>query len=180
MSSHISLNSTHRLVWVALMAALISVGGMIVIPVGPVPISLQTMFVALAGLLLGPIHGLLAVCLFLGAGAVGLPVFAGGKAGLGVILGPTGGYLAAFILTSVIYGLAGGRKRKPLWVTAALCLCAAVLTYVLGGLRLASVMEITAVKALMLGALPFFIGDVFKIGVAVSAYHFLQRRNLLP
>lgn len=178
--SHMPLSSTHRLVWVALMAALICVGGMIIIPIGPVPISLQTMFVAMAGLLLGPIYGFLSVCLFLGAGAIGLPVFAGGKAGLGVLLGPTGGYLAAFILTSAIYGLAGGRKRKPLWLTIILCLCAAFLTYFLGSIRLAFIMDISTPKALILGALPFFVGDVLKIGVALSAYRFLQRRNMIP
>ena len=177
---YMSLTSTHRLVWVALMAALISVGGMIVIPIGPVPISLQTMFVALAGLLLGPLHGFLAVALFLGAGVIGLPVFAGGKAGLGVLLGPTGGYLAAFLLTAFIYGLAGGRARKPLWLTVILCLCALLLTYVLGSLRLAFVIDVSAAKALALGALPFFIGDVFKISVAISAFRFLQRKRLVP
>lgn len=178
--SHISLVSTHRIVWIALMAALISVCGMLIIPIGPVPISLQTMSVALTGLLLGPVHGFLAGCLFLGAGAIGLPVFAGGKAGLGVLLGPTGGYIAAFVLTTIIYGFAGGHRHKPLWITVLLCLCAVFFTYILGSIRLAYVMDVSVTNALILGALPFFIGDIIKIGIAISAYRFLQRRNLIP
>lgn len=76
------------------------------IPVGPlgVPITLQTMAVALAGLLLGPWRGLLAVLLYLLLGFAGLPVFAGGGSGLGVLVRATAGYLLAFPLAAFVTG----------------------------------------------------------------------------
>ncbi|MGB8933246.1 MAG: biotin transporter BioY, partial [Anaeromyxobacteraceae bacterium] len=87
------LAATHRLVWTALLAACIAVGGWLQLPIGPVPITLQPLFILIAGYLLGPARGAAAVALYVLAGVLGMPVFAGGKAGLGVLLGPTGGYL---------------------------------------------------------------------------------------
>ena len=66
------------------------------LPISPVPITLQILGVMLAGLLLGPQLGTMAVCLYLIAGISGLPVFAGGAAGIGVLMGPSGGYLLGF------------------------------------------------------------------------------------
>lgn len=74
------------------------------IPVGPVPITLQTFAVMLAGAVLGARRGFLAVLLYLALGAIGLPVFSGGAAGLGVFAGPTVGYLVAFPFAALLTG----------------------------------------------------------------------------
>jgi len=81
----------HRLVWLALCAALMAVGSYVSIPVGAVPFTMQTFFVMLAGLILGPVRAPLAAALFVAAGLLGLPIFVGGRSGLAVLLGPTGG-----------------------------------------------------------------------------------------
>jgi biotin transport system substrate-specific component len=74
-------------------------------PLAPnVPITLQTLWVYLAGVVLGPVWAGVAFTLYLLAGLIGLPVFAGGNAGLGVILGPTGGFLIGFPLAAMIIG----------------------------------------------------------------------------
>lgn len=93
----------------ALMAALMAAGALFHLSLGPVPFTLQDMCVALAGLVLGPRHGLYAVGLYILAGCAGLPVFSGGRAGLGHLIGPTGGYLAGFLLLAFCAGL-GGRS----------------------------------------------------------------------
>ena len=97
-----------RTVQASLFAALIAAGAFLAVPIGPVPIVLQNMFVLLAGLLLGPRWGLAGVGIYLLAGAIGLPVFAGGTGGIGRMLGPTGG---------VSPGLSAGgldrRHREP-------------------------------------------------------------------
>jgi biotin transport system substrate-specific component len=74
-------------------------------PLAPnVPITLQTLWVYLAGIVLGPLWAGVAFTLYLLAGLVGLPVFAGGNAGLGVLLGPTGGFLVGFPLAAMTIG----------------------------------------------------------------------------
>ena len=88
----------HKLVLASLMAALIAVGGYLAIPIGPVPIVLQNLFVLVAALLLGSKWGSAAVAVYLLAGACGLPVFAGGGGGLGHLFGPRGGYLFGFLV----------------------------------------------------------------------------------
>lgn len=92
---------------VAVFAGVIAAFSLIgALPIGlfGVPITLQTMAVALAGLLLGPWRGLLATGLYLVLGFAGLPVFAGGGAGLGVLVGPSAGYLLAFPLAAFVTG----------------------------------------------------------------------------
>ncbi|MDD7427201.1 MAG: biotin transporter BioY, partial [Sutterella sp.] len=100
------MDRIRRLAYAAEFAALFGLASFFVIPVGPVPITLQVLLIAFAGLFLGPRTALSAVILYLLAGAVGLPIFAGGKAGLGVLFGPSGGYLVGFLFLAFIAGLA--------------------------------------------------------------------------
>ncbi len=92
---------------VAVFAALIAVLSLTpaITIAGPVPITLQTLGVALAGLALGPLRGLLAVLLYLVVGFAGLPVFAGGAAGLAVLGKPSAGYLLSFPIAALVAGL---------------------------------------------------------------------------
>ena len=84
-------------VFASLLAALMAAGAYLSIPIGPVPIVLQNMFVLLAGLLLGSRWGLAGVAAYFLTGLCGLPVFAGGLGGIGRIVGPTGGYLIGYL-----------------------------------------------------------------------------------
>lgn len=92
---------------VAVFAALIAVLSLTpaITIAGPVPITLQTLGVALAGLTLGPLRGFLAVLLYLVVGFAGLPVFAGGAAGLAVLGKPSAGYLLSFPIAALVAGL---------------------------------------------------------------------------
>lgn len=76
------------------------------VPVGPlgVPITLQTLAVALTAMILGPWRGFLATALYVAVGLAGLPVFAGGASGLGVLAKPSAGYLLAFPLAALVIG----------------------------------------------------------------------------
>lgn len=91
-------------VWVSAFAALTFAGARIVIPTLPVPMTLQTSFVLLAGALLGPRLGALSQLVYLAVGALGAPVFAAGG-GWGYFAGPTGGYLVGFPLGAWLCGL---------------------------------------------------------------------------
>ncbi len=175
------LGAIHRLVWTALLAACIAVGAWLQLPIGAVPITLQPLFVFLAGYLLGPASGAAAVALYVAAGVLGLPVFAGGKAGLGVLLGPTGGYLVGFILGAGVTGLAAPRGAPLGWVRGVLAGAAAVaVAYLVGAARLAQVLHFDARKAIAVGVAPFIAFDAVKIAVALVIARHLRARGLAP
>ena len=158
----------------ALMAAAVFVGS-IPIPFSPVPISLGVIVVYLAGLYLGPYWGAFSLLLYLTAGAVGLPVFAERAAGLGVLVGDSAGYLwsypiAALLIGSVVHwrseaGDPADLSRPVLVVTL---LAALTVIYLLGAAWLGYVLELSPVKALELGVVPFIPGDLIKIAAVVA------------
>jgi biotin transport system substrate-specific component len=108
------MNSFFRPVLSALFAALIVVGAYVAIPFVPVPLVLANFFVILAGLILGPVWGGAAVAVYLVLGIVGLPVFAGGKGGFAVLLGPTGGFLLGYLAAAVAGGFVARGLRDLL------------------------------------------------------------------
>ena len=95
---------TTKLVTCALFAALTAILSQIAIPIGPVPINLATFSVFFAGALLGAKAGALSQLVYLLLGIVGLPVFSMFRGGPGVLLGPTGGYLAGYVLAAFLVG----------------------------------------------------------------------------
>jgi biotin transport system substrate-specific component len=154
----------------ALFAALISVGAYLAFPVpgSPVPIVLQNMFVMLAALLLGPAWGALAVAMYLGLGALGLPVFSAGTGGLARFMGPTGGFLLSYIPAAVAMGLLGGRGKRKIWRLAAASAAGIIIVYGLGIPWLRHAIKGSWAKAFAIGFLPYIGFDVLKAIVASS------------
>jgi len=164
------MDSTQQLramVYASLMAALTAVGAYIAIPIGPVPIVLQNLFVMLTGLLLGSRWGLISIGIYLLAGAVGLPVFAGGTGGIGKFLGPTGGYLIGFAAAVYLIGLISERGRGSVVVDVLAMLAGSLVIYALGVGWLKVVTSMSLAKAASVGMLPFLIGDALKIAAAI-------------
>lgn len=96
---------TQKLVLAALFAALLAVSGQLSIPIGPVPITLQTLVVMLTGAILGARWGAASVFVWILLAAVGVPVLSGGSGGLAALFGPTGGYIFGFLISSFVIGL---------------------------------------------------------------------------
>jgi biotin transport system substrate-specific component len=150
----------------SLLAALTAVGAYLFIPIGPVPIVLQNMFVFLAGLLLGSRWGLASVAVYLLAGLCGLPVFAGGTGGLGRFFGPTGGFLLGYLPAVFLIGAIAERKSgRMAWDVVAMVLGSAAL-YACGVAWLKVVTGLSLAKAAAVGMLPFLPGDALKIAAA--------------
>lgn len=106
------MNSKIRdMVLIGLFAALVAVGAFIKVPIGPVPFSLQFLFVVLAGLMLGSKKGAIAVSIYVAIGLIGLPVFTKGG-GFGYVFQPTFGYLLGFIGCAFLVGLTSERMKK--------------------------------------------------------------------
>ena len=89
---------------ISLFATLTAVGAFISIPLYPVPLTLQTLFTLLAAMVLGSVMGALSQIIYVLLGVIGLPVFAGFKAGIGILFGPTGGFLLGFIISAYVIG----------------------------------------------------------------------------
>jgi biotin transport system substrate-specific component len=156
--------SLRGLVYASLFGALTAVGAYIIIPLPPGPITLQTLFMGLAGTLLGARLGAASQVVYLFLGIIGLPVFAGGKAGLGVLFGPTGGYLIGFVVAAFVIGKLTALKARPGFAWLCLSLVAGtLLLYALGVFQLSLVARLSPQKALAVGLLPFLAGDAVKI-----------------
>jgi len=162
--------SIEKLRWIvlaSLMAALTAAGAYIHVPIGPVPIVLSTLFVLLSGLLLGSRWGMASMSLYLLVGAIGMPVFAGGKGGLAHFFGPTGGYLFGYVLASCLTGLIAERSRGILILEILSVVVGSLAIYSLGVPWLKMVTQMSWPKTFMLGMVPFLVGDGVKASVAL-------------
>ena len=137
----------------------------VVVPFSPVPVTGQTFAVLMAGALLGRRRGALCVLAYIIEGAAGLGVFAMGRAGVGVLFGPTGGYLVGFVAGAYIVGLLAERGWDRRVGTTVLAMVLGNLAlYAFGLLWLGCLIGVSGVLAV--GLYPFLIGDALKIVLA--------------
>ena len=159
-----------RLLLIALMAAVICVCAWITVP-SPVPFTLQTFAVFLTALLLGGCDGTAAVFLYICIGAAGVPVFSGFQGGVGVLAGPTGGYIVGFLAIPLLYWLVSRFSRTRL--AAALSLAGGLLLcYLAGTVRFLFATdgwnaENGIGNALLLCVVPFLLPDALKLALAL-------------
>ncbi len=134
------------------------------VPIGPVPVTLQTLAVLLIGAVYGWRLGLATVLLYLFEGAIGLPVFAGGG-GLAYLVGPTGGFLVGFAAAAALIGwlVERGAGRSPQTLFLAM-LAGDALIFLVGFAWLTSLFG--PATAWTAGVMPFVLGDLFKVTIA--------------
>ena len=149
------------------------------LPWTPVPITLQTFFVSLAGATLGPVLGPASQGLYLAVGAAGVPVFAGGLGGLAYLLGgPTTGYLLGFVPATVCTGWLIRRREAPGILWTMLSMAAGTLTvYACGVAWLVWSLNLSLATALAQGLLPFLLGDAVKLCAAAGLVRGARRRT---
>ena len=153
---------SHLVSLTAAFVALIAVGGWVSLPVPPIPFTLQTFFVLLAAVVMGR-YAVLPVSVYLLLGIMNMPVFHNGLAGIGVLMGPTGGYLVGFIPAALVGGFAYEQENR---IIRAGGIVAATLTIYLFGITWMSYSTGMALsQAILLGVVPFIIGDSLK-GIA--------------
>ena len=146
-------------------------------PLSPgIPVTLQVLGVFLAGIMLGPVWGSGAVGLYLAAGAIGVPVFAGGSAGLGhLIASPTFGYLWSYPVAAGVIGLLvhGGVDLREyneagLGRLVGSMVVGTLIIYAMGTVGFAVIQSIGLVEAFMLSAVAFIPVEAVKIAAAVG------------
>ncbi|MCX7714249.1 MAG: biotin transporter BioY [Clostridia bacterium] len=161
---------TKDLLLCAIFAAIIAVMSQISLPIGAVPFSMGIFGVMLCCVVLGAKRGMISVLVFILLGVVGLPVFAGFKAGLPVLAGPTGGYIIGYVFMSLIIGgvsnVFKGRKRQTIIVYFFACVVGTAVCYTLGTAQFMVVANKSLQNSLSLCVLPFILPDLIKCAVA--------------
>jgi len=164
--------SIRGMIYASMFGALTAAGAYMAIPLPLVPMTLQTLFLYIAAGLLGGSLGALSQVIYLILGIIGLPVFAGGKTGIGVLIGPTGGYLIGFVIAAYVIGRMVALKKKPdfLWLVLSMAL-GLIIIYLFGLAQLTIVADLSLKKSLLAGTGGglYLVGDVVKVIVAAVA-----------
>lgn len=150
----------------ALFAVLLAVGAFIKIPISIVPITLQTLFVVLAGLLLGKKRATVSVLLYIIIGLIGLPVFSSGG-GLGYIIHPTFGYLLGFLLAAYVIG-ALSENGKSFIQLCIIAVFGMLLIYLCGFLYFYFIQNIYFGKGITFGWMFYYLFLVYLPGDLIS------------
>jgi biotin transport system substrate-specific component len=171
-------SALRKVLGVSLFVCLTALGAFVRIPLPwtPVPVTLQSFFVLLSGLVLGGTLGVVSEVAYLAIGALGFPLFAGAAGGPAVLAGPTGGYLMAFPIAAWFVGRIGHGENAA-WLRTLVALIAGILVvYLIGVFQLTIVLHSNWLKGIQLGALPFLPGDALKITAALGIYQGLRSR----
>ena len=165
--------------YIALAVALVTVSAWISVPVGAVPVTLQTFAVCFIGALFGWKRGIFAILVYVFMGLLGIPVFAGFKAGAAALFGPTGGYIFGFFFAALMPALA---KLIPVKRKAARCalfyaanILGLAVCYLFGTVWFVLMYQCTVGYALALCVLPFLLPDAVKLLVAALLAVRLER-----
>jgi biotin transport system substrate-specific component len=157
------LQRSRIIAYSAAFIGLIALGSWISLPIGNIPFTLQTLFVLLAGIVMHR-YGAIPVLLYVILGILGLPLFHNGMAGIGVLLGPTGGYLIGFIFAGLIAGLAYEHTSRIIRISG--LVFATFVIYLFGLAWLMYSLNLGFVAAVITGVIPFIPGCAIKVAVA--------------
>jgi len=162
-----------KMIIIALFTGIIGILAQITIPLPLVPITGQTLAIGLAATILGSRHGTLSIILYIIIGAIGVPVFAQMSAGLGIIFGPTGGFIIGFIPTAYIIGAYLEKTSFTIPNAIISNIIGMFVTLLFGTIWLKYVADLSWTSALISGFAPFIIVGIIKailagwIGVVV-------------
>jgi biotin transport system substrate-specific component len=161
--------------WIAGFAAATALSARLEIPHDPVPFTLQTMVVLLAGAFLGARNGAVSQLLYLGAGILGAPVFAGGTFGAARLIGVTGGYLIAFPLAAAAVGYLLRERSSLAWTLISMA-SGLVIIFTIGMAFLYTFYLHDANRTFTSGFLLFTWWDLLKVGAAAMMYHEIGKK----
>lgn len=170
-------SSVYTISITAVMTAIICIVAPVSIPVGAIPISFTNFVIFLSVYLLGCKNGCISVAVYILMGLIGLPVFSGFSGGVGVLAGPTGGYIIGYLPMAVIVGKAVERWEKKGIQFLAMCTGCAV-CYVVGTLWFCVLMKAKVLTALSVCVFPFIPGDLVKIVLAIQVGTKMKKQML--
>lgn len=186
MKKHLTVQNITKM---ALMAALLCMAAYISIPIGSVPITLQTLIINLTALILAPFEAFFAVLVYILLGLVGLPVFAGGTAGPGKLFGPTGGYILAFLISAPIISIlkesllkffekiSKSNNKKIMRITCYILstVIGMIIMYAIGTVYMKYMLDQTLMETLAVAVIPFIGLDLIKCILATIIALILEK-----
>ncbi len=171
--------------YISIFSALTAIGAFVSLPLGQVPITMQSLFVLLSGLILGPRLAFMSQVVYMLLGLIGLPIFSGFTGGPQALLRPSFGFVIGFIVASFIVGKIGyinkKKKKKKIWLASFI---GSFLIYIFGlpymYIIVNNVMHLglSPMQVFKMGCLLFLPGDLLKLGLAsVIAIRMKNTRN---
>lgn len=162
---------TKKLCFTALWTAIICIVSPFSIPVFSVPITFSTIAIFLSALLLGKTYGTISVAVYIALGAIGLPVFSGFLGGMGVLLGPTGGFIIGYAVCAFVIGLLYQKTKISPFIIMAI---ATLIIYLLGLAWYMVVTNSNFIVALLVCVVPFILIDAIKILLTTILLKYLK------
>ncbi|EUJ47236.1 biotin transporter BioY [Paenilisteria rocourtiae] len=160
----------------ALFAVIIAILAQVTIPIGPIPLTGQTFAVGLAATILGARNATIAVAVYVFLGAIGIPVFAGMTAGLGIIFGPTGGFLIGFLFNAYITGYLIEKTNFSILPAIFANIIGTFVTLLFGVIWLKFSGDLSWTTAFTAGAIPFILPGILKAVFAALAGISIRKR----
>ena len=170
---------TRTIAYVAMSIAIIAVSAWVTVPIGPVPFTLQMFALTFALIILKPKQAIAAIAGYLALGAIGVPVFSGMRGGIGVLMGPTGGFLwGYFIGISVAVGVLSLFRGRGIDNYGACVLCGILFTaiaYACGWFQYMFVANVGPLESFLVTVAPFIVVDLIKIIAAAAVARIVMR-----
>jgi len=170
--------NTKELVICSLFSSLTAILTQISIPLPSVPITMQVFAVTLCGVVLGKKLGFISQIIYVLLGAIGLPVFTYFRGGVGMILGPTGGFILSFPIVAFIVGYFSEKFKSKEGIMFGM-ICSLLVSYIIGTLQFCLVTNSDFFKGLTVCVIPFIVVDIIKLILATFVGRsILKRVNL--
>ena len=171
-------NKVQKLIVTAFFAALIGIFAQITIPLPLIPITGQTLAIGLTATIIGKKYGTLSVLVYIFLGIIGIPLFSHMTSGIGIILGPTGGYIIGFIPTAYIIGLYLEKTKLTFSHAFIANSIGMIITLCFGTTWLKYSADLSWIAAVISGALPFLIVGLMKAIIAAYIGVIVKKRLL--
>lgn len=169
------MSKNHEYAICSLFTAFIAICSQLAIYIGEIPISFSMVSIYITGMILGTKKGFMSVLVYVLLGCVGIPVFAGGKGGMSVILGPTGGFILGYLICVITVGKLNEKNKyiRVISLISGLTEC-----YIIGTIWYSYVMGVDLKVALKYCIIPFVPGDIIKIIITLVMYRAIKKRIL--
>ncbi len=168
--------SLRTLIFISLLAAILSITSPLSFNVGAVPITLATFMIYLIGGITKKANGLFSVLLYIVIGIIGVPVFSNFRGGISVILGPTGGFIIGYLpMVFIISLMTSIDKTKIYWYIISMIL-STIVCYLCGTIWFMINTSTSFVNSLMICVVPFIIFDVIKMFIATIVSYVLNTK----
>ena len=170
---------TRSIAFCALSIAIMAVSAWVTVPLGPIPFTLQMFAITFAILVLTPKQAIAAIAGYLALGAIGVPVFSGMRGGIGVLMGPTGGFLWGYLIgvsvAALLLSLFRGRGVDNFAISMLCGVVFTVIAYVCGWFQYMFVAGVGPLESLIVTVAPFIVVDLVKIAAATVAARMVIR-----